>query len=154
MQKERISSFIVSLVAVFIISTPLSGQFNTYSPYTLFGLGDMAKKGTAQNQAMGGTGLAVRQDNRINYLNPASFSSLDSTSVYFDFGLNSFHNKYETDDFSNAWFNMNLHNVNFASSMGKYLGISAGIIPYSSIGYNIKQEYDEILNEDLRVTGY
>ena len=146
MQKERISSFIVSLVAVFIISTPLSGQFNTYSPYTLFGLGDMAKKGTAQNQAMGGTGLAVRQDNRINYLNPASFSSLDSTSVYFDFGLNSFHNKYETDDFSNAWFNMNLHNVNFASSMGKYLGISAGIIPYSSIGYNIKQEYDDYVN--------
>jgi hypothetical protein len=27
--------------------------------------------------------------------------------------------------------------------MGKYLGFSAGIIPYSSIGYNIKQEYDD-----------
>ena len=146
MQKERISSFVVSLVAVFILTTPLSGQFNTYSPYTLFGLGDMAKKGIAQNQAMGGTGLAVRKSNRINYLNPASFSSLDSTSVYFDFGINSFHNKYETENFSNSWFNMNLHHVTFASSMGKYLGISAGIIPYSSIGYNIKQEYDDYVN--------
>ncbi len=146
MQKERISSFIVSLVAVFIISTPLSGQFNTYSPYTLFGLGDMAKKGIAQNQAMGGTGLAVHESNRINYLNPASFSALDSTSVYFDFGINSFHNKYESDNFSNSWFNMNLHHVVFASSMGKYLGLSAGIIPYSSIGYSIKQEYDDNVN--------
>jgi hypothetical protein len=146
MQKERISSFIVSLVAVFIISTPLSGQFNTHSPYTLFGLGDMSKYGTAQNQAMGGTGLAVRENNRINYLNPATYSALDSTSVYFDFGINSFHNKYETENFSNAWFNMNLHHVTFASSMGKNLGISAGIVPYSSIGYNIKQEYNDYTN--------
>lgn len=146
MQKERISSFVVSLVAVFILSSPLSGQFNTYSPYTLFGLGDMAKKGIAQNQAMGGTGLAMHESNRINYLNPASFSALDSTSVYFDFGINSFHNRYESENFSNSWFNMNLHHVTFASSMGKYLGLSAGIIPYSSIGYNIKQEYNDYVN--------
>jgi hypothetical protein len=41
---------------------------------------------------------------------------------------------------------MNLHHVTFASSMGKYLGISAGIIPYSSVGYNIKQEYNDYVN--------
>ncbi|MEA3460411.1 MAG: hypothetical protein U9R49_00940 [Bacteroidota bacterium] len=143
MQKARFSSFLVSLVVVFSISTPLLGQFNTYSPYTLFGLGDMAKYGIAQNQAMGGTGLAMTESNRINYLNPAAFSSLDSTSVYFDFGVNSFHNYYETENFSNGWWNMNLHHVAFASAMGKYLGFSAGIIPYSSIGYSIKQEYDD-----------
>lgn len=146
MQKARFSSFLVSLVVVFAISAPLLGQFNTYSPYTLFGLGDMSKYGVAQNQAMGGTGLAVAQNNRINYLNPAAFSALDSTSVYFDFGINSFHNKYETENFSNGWWNMNLHHVTFASSMGKYMGISAGIIPYSSIGYSIKQEYDDYTN--------
>ncbi len=112
----------------------------------MFGLGDLAKQGIAQNQAMGGTGLAMHESNRINYLNPASFSALDSTSVYFDFGVNSFHNEYETEDFSNTWWNMNLHHVAFASSMGKYLGLSAGIIPYSSIGYNIKQEYDDYVN--------
>jgi hypothetical protein len=36
--------------------------------------------------------------------------------------------------------------VAFASSMGKHVGISAGIVPYSSIGYNIKQEYDDLVN--------
>ncbi len=42
----------------FIIYTliPLHSQFNTYSPYTRFGLGDLAKNGFAQNLAMGGTG--------------------------------------------------------------------------------------------------
>ena len=84
--------------------------------------------------------------NRINHLNPASFSSLDSTSVYFDFGANTFHNEYKTESYSNTWWNMNLHHVAFASSMGKYLGLSAGVVPYSSIGYNIKQEYDDLEN--------
>jgi len=143
MQKERFSSILISLAVTFIISSPLFGQFNTYSPYTRFALGDMAKMGVAQNQAMGGTGLAMHEGNRINYLNPASFSSFDSTTVYFDFGANSFHNRYQTENYSNTWWNMNLHHVAFASSMGKYFGFSAGIVPYSSIGYNIKQEYDD-----------
>jgi hypothetical protein len=146
MQTERLRPILVSLVFALITSFQLSGQFNTYSPYTRFALGDLAKQGFAQGQAMGGTGLAMHEGNRINHLNPASFASLDSTSVYFDFGANSFHNEYRTENYSNTWWNMNLHHVAFASSMGKYFGVSAGIVPYSSIGYNIKQEYDDLTN--------
>ena len=116
MQKARFSSFLVSLAVTFIISIPLFGQFNTYSPYTRFGLGDLAKQGIGQNQAMGGTGLAIHQNNRINYLNPASFSALDSTSVYFDFGVNAFYNQYQTKDYSNQWWNMNLQRILGAGS--------------------------------------
>ncbi len=143
MQKERHRSFVVSFAVIFLISFPLYSQFNTYSPYTRFALGDRAKQGFAQNQAMGGTGLALQVANRINPLNPAASSGLDSTSVYFDFGANSFHNYYKTENYSNTWWNMNLHHVAFASSVGKHLGFSVGLVPYSSIGYNIKQEYDD-----------
>ncbi len=146
MQTERFRPFLISLVFTLITSVPLFGQFSTYSPYTRFGLGDMAKQGFGQGQAMGGTGIAIHEGNRINHLNPASFSSLDSTSVYFDFGANTFHNQYQTENYSNTWWNMNLHHVAFASSMGKYLGVSVGLVPYSSIGYNIKQEYDDLSN--------
>ena len=132
----------VTLIALFSFTGNVHGQFNTYSPYTRFGLGDLAKQGVGQNLAMGGTGLAIHENNRINYLNPAAFAALDSTSVYFDFGANTFHNTYRTENFSNTWWNMNLHHVLFASSIGKHFGFSAGIVPYSSIGYNIKQEYD------------
>ncbi len=143
MQKERHRLFLVGLVVLFIISTPLQGQFNTFSPYTRFALGDLTKPGMAQNMAMGGTGLAIHESNRINYVNPAAFSALDSTSVYFDFGANTFSNRYETTEYSNSWWNMNLHHVAFGSSVGKHMGFSAGVIPYSSIGYNIKQEYND-----------
>jgi hypothetical protein len=146
MQTRTYKPSLVVLFFILIISFPLSGQFNTYSPYTRFALGDLAKQGFGQGQAMGGTGLAIHEGNRINHLNPASFSALDSTSVYFDFGANTFHNQYRTENYSNTWWNMNLHHVAFASSMGKHVGISAGIVPYSSIGYNIKQEYDDLVN--------
>lgn len=146
MQTERYSSIFIGFFISFILSTPLFSQFNTYSPYTRFALGDLTQPGIAQNLGMGGTGLAIHEGNRINYVNPAAFSALDSTSVYFDVGINTYSNRYETEDYSNTWWNMNLHHVTFASSMGKYLGFSAGIIPYSSIGYNIKQEYDDYTN--------
>ena len=133
------------------ISIPLYSQFNTYSPYTRFALGDLSKDGFAQNLAMGGTGIAIHENNRINYLNPAASASFDSTSVYFDFGFNAFFNQYQFEDhtnpdapnINNSWWNMNLHHVALGSSMGKYMGFTAGIVPYSSIGYSIKQEYND-----------
>ncbi|MFO7933158.1 MAG: hypothetical protein R6U78_03655 [Bacteroidales bacterium] len=136
------------LIILLSVSFPLFSQFNTYSPYTRFGLGDLVRGGLPQNLAMGGTGIAIHENNRINYLNPAAFSALDSTSVYFDLGANTFHNQYRTENYSNSWWNMNLHHVTFATSMGKYLGLSAGIVPYSSIGYNIKQEYNDYVTGD------
>jgi hypothetical protein len=136
------------LLVILSVSFPLYGQFNTYSPYTRFGLGDLVREGLAQNLAMGGTGIAIHERNRINYLNPAAFSALDSTSVYFDLGANTFHNLYRTENYSNSWWNMNLHHVAFATSMGKYLGFSAGIVPFSSVGYNIKQEYNDYTTGD------
>ncbi|HER08135.1 MAG TPA: hypothetical protein ENO20_04425 [Bacteroides sp.] len=136
------------MTILLLASFPLYGQFNTYSPYTRFGLGDLVRGGFPQNLAMGGTGIAIHENNRINYLNPASFAALDSTSVYFDFGANTFHNQYMTENYSNTWWNMNLHHVAFATSVGKYLGLSAGIVPFSSIGYNIKQEYNDYVTGD------
>ena len=138
---------------------PLYSQFNTFSPYTRFALGDLSKQGFAQNQAMGGTGLAIHEGNRINILNPASFASLDSTSVYFDFGANAVFQSVsdrggEITNTSNTWWNMNLHHVAFASSMGKYMGLSAGIVPYSSIGYSIKQEYNDYSTGNAMDTYY
>ena len=154
MQSKIFRYLVVTFLVVFSLTCHLYSQFNTYSPYTRFALGDLSKPGLGQNQAMGGTGLAIHNSNRINPLNPASFAALDSTSVYFDFGFNSFHNEYKTTVSSNSWWNMNLHHVAFATSMGKYMGFSAGILPYSSIGYKVKGEFDDFTNGDALDTYY
>ncbi len=97
MQIKRYKSILITLFVTFFVTNSLLSQFNTYSPYTRFGLGDLAKPGFGQNMAMGGTGIAIHENTRINYLNPAAFAALDSTSVYFDFGANTFHNEYKTE---------------------------------------------------------
>jgi hypothetical protein len=150
--RNIITTIAATLITLILSTHTLYGQFNTYSPYTLFGLGDLAKQGVGQNLAMGGTGLAVHDNSRINYLNPAAFAALDSTSVYFDFGANAFFNSYNSDNFSNTWWNMNLHHVLFGTSIGKYLGFSAGIVPYSSIGYSVKQEYNDYVTGEAMDT--
>ena len=154
MQAKIYRYLFVTFFVAFSITCHLYSQFSTYSPYTRFALGDLAKPGLGQNQAMGGTGLAIHNNTRINPINPASFAALDSTSVYFDFGFNSFHNQYQTTVSSNEWWNMNLHHVTFATSMGKYMGFSAGILPYSSIGYSVKAEFDDYLNGEALDTYY
>jgi hypothetical protein len=154
MQPKIYRYLFVTFLVAFSITCHLHSQFSTYSPYTRFAVGDLAKPGLGQNQAMGGTGLAIHNENRINPINPAAFAALDSTSVYFDFGFNSFHNQYKTTVSSNNWSNMNLHHVAFATSVGNKMGFSMGILPYSSIGYNIKQEFDDFTHGDALDTYY
>ncbi len=155
MHLKRYSLLLLALVTLI----PLYSQVNTFSPYTRFGLGDLAKPGFGQNQAMGSTGLAIHEGTRINIMNPASFASLDSMSVYFDFGANIFYNQYLTEgdeitNTSNTWWNANLHHVAFASSMGKHMGISFGLVPYSAIGYSVKQEYNDYTSGNAMDTYY
>lgn len=127
-----------------LLASPAISQFNTYSPYTRYGLGDLTKGGFGQNLAMGGTGIALKQSSQMNYLNPAAYSARDSMSVLFDFGLNGFLNQYQTSRVSDTWWNGNFHHIALSVPIGKHFAMGTGLLPYSSVGYNIKQEYNDL----------
>ncbi|MFC2129660.1 hypothetical protein ACFLQX_02645 [Bacteroidota bacterium] len=110
----------ILLVLLMLIASPAISQFNTYSPYTRFGLGDFTKSGFGQNLAMGGAGIALHQSDHLNYLNPAAYSARDSMSVLFDFGMNSFFNQYKTSAVSDTWWNGNFHHIALSVPIGKY----------------------------------
>ncbi len=133
------------LAALFtVLAIPAVSQMNTYSPYTRFGLGDLSHDGFGQNQAMGGAGIAIRDQNKLNYMNPAAYTARDSMSVLLDFGVNGYLNDYKTTTLNSRWYNANFHHMALSVPIGKYFGMGTGIVPYSSVGYNIKQEYDEL----------
>jgi len=138
----RRNSLLAALFAVLAI--PAVSQVNTYSPYTRFGLGDLSHDGFGQNQAMGGAGIAIRDQNKLNYLNPAAYTARDSMSVLLDFGVNGYLNDYKTTTLNSRWYNANFHHMALSVPIGKYFGMGTGIVPYSSVGYNIKQEYDKL----------
>ncbi|MEX0987889.1 MAG: hypothetical protein WD052_10465 [Bacteroidales bacterium] len=143
MRKTKIRiSLLIAFFAVF--SIPAISQVNTYSPYTRFGLGDMSREGFGQNLAMGGTGIAIKDSDKLNYLNPAAYTARDSMSVLLDFGMNAYMNNYATTQLKNRWNNANFHHIALSVPIGKHFAMGTGVVPFSSVGYKIKQEYDDL----------
>ena len=62
------------LLPLGVTAQTLTSSVNTYSPYSMYGLGELSTPGTAAQRSMGGVGVAARQTGMVNLLNPAGFS--------------------------------------------------------------------------------
>ena len=115
----------------------LFGQTTSISPYSGFGLGELAPQGYDRSFAMGGVGLGFNDSLAINPMNPASYSFFKRKNPIFQVGLKGQYMKISseinTDDASN--FAMN----DFALGMpvGKGGAFVLGINPATNVGYNL-----------------
>ncbi|MFC2080969.1 hypothetical protein ACFLR8_02035 [Bacteroidota bacterium] len=127
-------------MVLIILAGPVLAQTNTNSPYSRFGLGQMAQPGFGKSRAIGGIGIALRDNNQINYLNPASYTAQDSMSFIFDFGIMGNYTYSETSLGNEKWFGMNMDHIAMSFPITKWWGASIGVLPYSRVGYSIKEE--------------
>jgi len=121
-----------------MISTKVYSQNSTNSPYTRYGYGAVADKAFISQRGMGGIGYGLRNSQMINPMNPASFSSVDSMTFMFDFGITG-----QSSWFSDAWnkeqkFNGNLEYIAMQFPVARKLGVGIGFEPVSYVGYNYK----------------
>ena len=58
-----------------------------YSPYTMFGIGELQTLGTTQMRAMGGVGVAWRSTQMPSIVNPAGYSATMQNSFLFNVGI-------------------------------------------------------------------
>lgn len=143
-----------TILAMFSILLGLSlftqafGQKFTGSPYSQFGIGEVAKQGTARNKAMGNTGIALRDKEYLNTLNPASYTTLDSTTFLFDVGVTAGVYNFKTNDKQERINRANFEYFSLGFSVTKRWAISAGIRQVTNIGYDM-----EFLHQDTQ-TGY
>lgn len=77
----------VFFMTICVLSFAQDGTYGAYSPYSIYGVGDISKEGTAYNKSMGGVGIATRNRRFINYLNPAAVTARDSLAFMADFGI-------------------------------------------------------------------
>ena len=131
---------IVIGLLIFGIGNKVAAQnenaLGSFTPYSLFGIGDIAKQGSAINRAMGGIGIGVRDNTYINYMNPASITKRDTLAFMFDFGLYQ-KNTFTTDGSRNAPFNtLNISHIALTAPIYKKSALMMGISPVSNIGYN------------------
>ncbi len=117
------------------------GSINTYSPYSMYGLGELSTPGTLITRSMGGAGVAMRSATDVNLLNPAAYSATLNRSVLFSYGMEA-SNYFNTQTVngsssSNAYASGNIHDIAIQLPLAKDIGLGISITPYSSSGYLI-----------------
>lgn len=137
--------FVALAVALPSLAAAQSSSINAFSPYTMYGIGELNTQGTLAMRSMGGAGVALRYSGTVNLLNPASFSIAPRKTFLFDFGVEgqNYYNAQTVEGANKktAYNTFNFHDVAFQFPLAKGLGLGFSLTPYSSAGYRIKGEH-------------
>ena len=101
----KINKIFLAASVALLFSSVLSAQdgaFSSYSPYSVFGVGNMSRQGNAYTLSMGGVGLASRSNRFVNIVNPAAVTARDTLSFMLDFGLTLDNRVYRQGDVKSA----------------------------------------------------
>jgi hypothetical protein len=130
------NKLLLLVLASIIFAQFTNGQNNTNSPYTRFGYGDISDQNNGEQRAMGGVAIGSRSNTSINTVNPASYSSVDSMTFMFDIGSSALISRFSDLTQGKNTFNANLEYITMQFPLAKWLGFSAGLLPYSFSGYD------------------
>lgn len=145
MLNSRYTIFLIAAIAVLLPNSlraeTLESPVNTFSSYSMYGIGELQTKGTISTRSMGGAGVALRSSASINLLNPASYSVVLQRSVLFDYGVEggtyfakqSIDGTNYKDEFSTA----NFRDIALQMPIAKGWGVGFSVTPYSSVGYSL-----------------
>lgn len=134
------------LTALSFCTLPVGAQneaYNAYSPYSMFGIGDISKQGTAYNKSMGGVGIATRDKRNINILNPAAVTAREDKSFMADFGMAQGNRYYAQHDVKSSNNTFNIYDFVISFPVYKSLAMYAGFTPFSDIGYDMTSKVTE-----------
>jgi hypothetical protein len=122
------------IAACLFLSVVSFAQQGTSSPYSYYGIGDVRYKGTAEMRAM--AGIAVEQDSiHLNMDNPASYANLKLTTFSVGGSYNT--SKLQSGSVSEDATRTTLDYLAVGLPLGK-IGVGFGLMPYSSVGYQIQ----------------
>ncbi len=129
---------IVLLSAVLLFSAGLRAQNMSSSPYSRYAYGDMNENVPTGYRAMGGVGFGMRNNKAINPSQPASYTSCDTLTFMFDIAASVNWSRYEDAGGMKNKANGNLEYVTLQFPLFKrWIAMSVGLLPYSSVGYDI-----------------
>lgn len=111
-------------------------QSGTNSPYSQYGYGVLADQSSGFNRGMNGLGLGFHEHNQVNFLNPASYSSLDSLTFIFDAGVSGQITNFEENGKKKNAKNADFEYVVAAFRFAPHVGISFGMVPFTNVGYS------------------
>ncbi len=136
--QSRFFRYIGVVAAAILLSIPLwaqSGATNGFTPYSVYGIGELNTPGSAFNMTQGGVGIATRDKRFVNYLNPASVTARDSLSFMADFGMANRNSFFRQGDIRSVNNLFNLTDFVISFPIYRSSAMMLGIKPFSSTGY-------------------
>ncbi len=146
------------ILATLLLGSTLmvNAQSGTNSPYSQFGLGVLSDQTSGFNRGMNGVGLGFHEHNQINYLNPASYASIDSLSFIFDAGISGQVTNFEENGVKKNANNSNFEYVVAGFRLMKHVGVSFGVLPFTNVGYSYSStsKIGSVFSDDTHTTTY
>ena len=130
----------ILLISVFMLmgvcAFAQNGTYGAYSPYSIYGVGEISKGGTAYTRSMGGVGIASRNKRFININNPAAVTARDTLSFMADFGLVQKNTLFSQNNLRSAKNTFNVYDFVMSFPLWKSSAFMVGITPFSDVGYD------------------
>lgn len=137
MSKKQFSKVCILVAAMLaaVSAYAQDGAYSGFTPYSIFGIGDINTPGSAYHRGMGGVGIATRNNGYFNYLNPAAVTARDSLSFMADMSVSE-NNRFLTQgDMHSVGNTFNVTDIAISFPIYKSSAFMVGITPYSSTGY-------------------
>jgi hypothetical protein len=134
---QKLAFILMVATCLLIWSDNLQGQTRINSPYSMLGPGEVRGYEYFRNLGMGGIAQGFRSNLGVNYLNPASYTALDSLSFIFEGTLLSHIYQQKVSGHEQTTLYSNLGNLNFAFPVTRRWSMAAGLLPWSKVGYKI-----------------
>ena len=132
------------VVVLICIAAPAFAQEGNSSPYSFYGLGIMNFKGSIENQAMGGLSI-LGDSTHINFRNAAGYGALRLTN----FTVATSHNEIDLTSNGESGHNTatTIDYLALAFPVSKKMGVGFGLIPETSVDYQILDQGETSLTQ-------
>ncbi len=130
----------------------IDAQVSTTSPYSRFGLGELHQNVIPELRAFGGASTALSSTDRINPTNPASYAFFGPNSFLLSTG--GWHQTTKIQNINNEQIvnNNAFSHLILGFPLGRKLGASIGMMPFSSSGYEMSADLVNANNSTYNAT--
>ena len=144
MSGRKLRSILLTVLLLTAGGLSLSAQtFGSYTPYSIFGIGDLATPGTAYNKSMGGVGIASRNHRFLNPLNPAAVTARDTLAFMADYSIIQDNKMFRQGDMRSASNTANIGDLMISFPLWRSSAMMVGIMPMSSTGYGYNYSFTD-----------
>ncbi len=123
------------LLSLAVSTSVLAQNNNERSPYSRYGYGRLGARQTAAARAMGGLGISLRDGLVANPANPASYTAVDSMTFIMDLAVSLRGAYLKENGKTDSRVLGNLDYATILFPVSRHLAVSAGIMPFSTVGY-------------------